>query len=181
MALTLAQGAQMVADTGYYNRIRSGMVRYARTVAAETLGSMGSAEFTKRKSLASRVLQNPDSMVTAFLAAVASDSGGSLTWFQPVNITSSTNANPSVVTTATAHGFAVGDMVEIKDHLVNGNINGVWTIATVGSSTTFTVPHPANGAGLATGWAMKQETDITVNFTIQNAWSNIAGTYAGEA
>jgi hypothetical protein len=180
MALTLGQGAQMVADLGYQSRIRSGMVRYARTVAAEAIGSMSGAEFVKRKELARRVLQSPDSWLTAFLAAVASDSAGSLTWYAPTLIASSTNANPSVITTASVHGLAVNDVVEIVGHAGNTNINGVWTVSAVGSTTAFTVPYPANAVGTATGFVMKQETDVTVNFTIQNAWSNIAGTYAGE-
>lgn len=180
MALTLGQGAQLVADPGYQNRIRSGMVRWSRSVMAEAQGGMTTNEYAKRKQLATRILQNPDSYLPSFVAAVAADSAGSLTWFQPTLITSSTNANPSVVTTATAHGISVGDVVEIRDHLVNTNINGVWTIATVGSTTQFTVPHPANGAGTASGSVMEMESDVTVNFTIQNAFSGIAGTWTGD-
>ena len=185
MALTLAQGAQMIGSVGYYNRVRSGMVRQARTVMAEAIGAAPlpttMTEFAKRKALAYRILTNPDGFVNSFLSAVAADSGASLTWYQPTNIASSTNANPSVVTTNVAHGLVVGDVVEIATHLVNTTINGVWTIATVGSSTTFTVPHPAAGAGVATGWVMKMETDITINFTIGTAFGNIAGTYSGES
>lgn len=179
MALTLSQGAQMVADVGYQARIRDGMVRWACTVMAEALNAGGQNAGTtgaKRKQLANRILTSPDAFLPAFLAVVASDPGGSLTWFQPTLITSSTNANPSVVTTASAHGIAVGDVVEIKDHLVNTNINGVWTVATVGSSTTFTVPYPANGAGGATGFAMEMDTDIAINFTIQNQFNAVANT-----
>lgn len=181
MALTLGQGAQMVADIGYQARVRSGMVRASRTVMTETIGSMTSSEFAKRKALATQVLRSPDPWVASFLAAVASDSAASLTWFQPVLISSSTNANPTVVTTATVHGLAVGDVVEIRDHAGNTNANGVWVVSVVGSTTTFTIPYPANAVGTATGWAMKQETDITVNFTIGTAFSGIAGTYTGDA
>jgi hypothetical protein len=181
VALTLGQGAQMVADVGYSARIRSGMVRYAGTVMAEALNANSQNPGTtgaKRKQLATRILQSPDTLLPAFLAVVASDPGASLSWFQPTLIASSTNANPSMVTTASVHGLAAGDVVEITGHLVNTAINGVWTIATVGSTTTFTVPMPANGAsgGGATGQVMKMETDVNINFTIQNQFSAVAGT-----
>jgi hypothetical protein len=186
VALTLAQGTQFIASAGYYNRVRSGMVRHARTVMAEAQGGMTVNEWAKRKILANRVLTGPDSMVNAFLSAVASDSAASLTWYQPTLISLSSNANPSVVTTATAHNLTVTDgsgnpvVVEIVGHAGNTNINGVWTVAAVGSATTFTVAHPANAAGTATGWVMRQESDLTVNFTLQSAWSGIAGTYTGD-
>lgn len=190
MALTLGQGAQVMASVGYYNRIRAAMVREARTVAAQLPSTQlpigaptytpSTAEFAKRKALAYRVMQNPDGHVNAFLSAYAADSAASLTWFQPVNIASSTNANPSVVTTNIAHGLVPGDVVEIANHLVNLNINGVWTLATA-SGSTFTVPFPATAAGLATGYVMKMDTDITVNITLQNAFNSIAGTYATES
>ena len=181
MALTLGQGAQLTASVGYQNRIRAGMIRWAVAVMAEAIGSMTTTMFAKRKQLAARVLTSPSAWVGPFTEMIGSDPGASLTWFNPVNIASSTNANPSVVTTAVAHGIAVGDVVEISNHLVNTNINGVWTIGTVGSSTTFTVPFAANGAGVATGTAMEMESDTAVNFTIQTNWSAMAGTYPGEA
>jgi hypothetical protein len=181
MALTLSQGAQLRADPGYRDRVYSAMTRYAVTVMAEAIGAQTSTVFAKRKQLAARILTSPSAWIDPFLAMISSDPGASLTWFAPVNIASSTNANPSVVTTAAAHGIAVGDVVEIQNHLVNTAINGVWTIATVGSSTTFTVPYAGNGIGGATGQTMEMETDITVNFTVQNNWNPMAGTYTGEA
>lgn len=57
----------------------------------------------------------------------------------------------------------------------------MWTLAVVGSTTTFTVPYAANGAGTATGQSMEMESDVTVNFTVQNNWNAMAGTYVGEA
>jgi hypothetical protein len=181
MALTLSQGAQMRADPGYRDRVYSAMTRYAVTVMAEAIGTQTSTVFAKRKALAARILTSPTAWIDPFLAMISSDPGASLTWYSPVSIASSTNANPSVVTTAAVHGLSVGDVVEIQNHLVNTNINGVWTIATVGSTTTFTVPYAANGAGGATGLVMKMETDVTLNFTLQNNWSAMAGTYTGEA
>lgn len=180
MALTLSQGAQMVADPGSSARVRSGMVRWAVTVMAEAIGAQTATVYAKRKLLANKILVNPDMWLAPFLAMVASDPGGSLSWFQPTQISSSTNANPSVVTTTAVHGLVVGDVVEITGHTVNTNINGVWTLATVGSTTTFTVPAPANGAGAATGLAMKLDTDVNINFTIQNNFNAMAGTFTGD-
>jgi hypothetical protein len=171
MALTLAQGAQMAADPGYLGRVRASMLRTAYTVRNETQGSLSTNAWVKRRAFAVKVLNSPDAYASAFLASLAADGGLSLTWYPPVSITSSTNANPSVITTSAVHGLVVGDVVEIQGHLVNTNINGVWTLATVGSTTTFTVPFAANGVGGATGTTMKQETDVTVNFTINNIFS----------
>jgi hypothetical protein len=181
MAFTLAQGEQFRLDAGYRARVYSGMTRHAATVMAEALNAGGQNPGTtgaKRKQLANRVLVSPSAWIDPFMAVIAADPGASLAWFPLINIASSTNANPSVVTTAVAHGIAVGDVVEIQNHLVNTAINGVWTIATVGSATTLTVPTAANGVGGATGQTMKMETDININFTLQNQWNNMANTGA---
>lgn len=180
MPLTLSQGAQVRLDPGYQSRVYSAMTRHALAVMPEAIGTMTTTVWAKRKALATKVLTSPSAWIDPFMAMYSSDPGASLTWWQPVSIASSTNANPSVVTTTAAHGLAVGDVVEIQGHAVNTNINGVWTIGTVGSATTFTVPYAANGAGAATGTAMEQDTDVTLNFTIQNNWNSMAGTYAGE-
>ena len=67
----------------------------------------------------------------------------------PVNIVSSTNANPIVVT-ATAHGLNTGDQVSINGHQVNTSANGTWT-ATRLSSNTYSIPVAGVGVGGATG------------------------------
>lgn len=56
-----------------------------------------------------------------------------------VAISSSTNATPIVITTSAAHGLVTGDYVNIVNHTVNTNANGVWKVGTVGSSTTFQI------------------------------------------
>jgi hypothetical protein len=71
----------------------------------------------------------------------------------PVNIVSSTNVNPSVVT-ATAHGFVTGEAVKISGHLVNTAINGLWVVTRL-TADTFSVPVAANGVGAATGTAVE--------------------------
>lgn len=179
MAFTLAQGEQFRVELGYRARVYSAMVRQAATVMAEALNANGQTPGTtgaKRKILANRVLTSPSAWIDPFMALLAADPGLSFTWFPQVNIASSTNANPSVVTTAAVHGIAVGDVVEIANHLVNTAINGVWTIATVGSTTTFTVPTAANGAGAATGQTMEMVSDVDLNFTLSAQWNAMANT-----
>lgn len=179
MALTLGQGAQLVADTSFINRVRVAMVRAATTVAGEAQGVQSSTKWAKRLQLANRVITSPDSTLTTFVAMVASDPGLSLTWYNPVTISSSTNANPIVVTTASAHSLTSSDVVEILNHLVNTNGNGTWPV-TVLSTTTFSIPQPGNGVGAATGTVQKMETDVNINFTISNQWNALAGVMSGE-
>lgn len=179
MALTLDQGAKLVADSSFISRIRCAMMRQATTVANEAMGAQSTTKWAKRTQLANRVITAPDAWVSMFVAMVASDPGLSLTWYAPINIASSTNANPSVITTAAAHSYSTGDVVEILNHATNTNANGTWVI-TVLSTTTFSIPQPANGAGTATGTVQKMETDVNLNFTIQNQWNAMAGVLSGE-
>ena len=178
MALTLAQGAQLVADASFISRVRCAMIKAAMSVSTESKGTLSPNAWVKRRQLATRILTSPDAYLGSFVAAVASDPGISLSWFAPVLITSSTNANPIVFTTAT-HSLTTGDVVEILNHLVNTNGNGTWPV-TVLSATTFSIPWPGNGVGGATGFVQKQETDVNINFTVNstvatNVFSAVAG------
>jgi hypothetical protein len=67
-----------------------------------------------------------------------------------IAIASSTNVNPTVITTAVAHGLVTGNQISILGHLVNTAANGTW-IVTVLSTTTFSIPVAGNGVGAATG------------------------------
>lgn len=78
-------------------------------------------------------------------------------WAQ-VPISSSTNANPIVITTSGNHGFTNGDTVGIEGHATNTNANGLWPV-TVLSLTTFSIPATGNGVGGATGYCV----DYSVN------------------
>ena len=91
---------------------------------------------------------------------------GSATWTDGprginINISSSTNASPIVVTTAAAHGLVTGDYLTIESHTVNTNANGVWQAGAIGSSTTFEILQiggantTGNGIGGATGTTAK--------------------------
>lgn len=179
MALTLGQGAQLVASTSFRNRVRGAMIRAAVAVSTELLGSLSNAAWVKRRHLSTRILTAPDSTLDSFVAAVAADPSTALTWFAPVNIASSTNANPAVITTAVAHGYTTGDVVEIANHLVNTNAVGTWVV-TVVTSTTYSIPQSANGVGAATGTSQKMETDANVKFTVDSVFSSIAGLEPGE-
>jgi hypothetical protein len=78
-----------------------------------------------------------------------------------VNIASSTNATPTVITTSAAHGLIEGDRVDIVGHQTNTAANGAW-YAHVLTPTTFALysgwsagsvatPVAGNGVGGATG------------------------------
>ena len=65
-------------------------------------------------------------------------------------ITSSTNATPIVVT-ATAHGYATGDLVTINGHATNTAANGTWTVTKITNDTFSLDGSVGNGIGGATG------------------------------
>jgi hypothetical protein len=71
-----------------------------------------------------------------------------------VNIASSTNASPIVVTTAAPHGFSAlgGDTVEVEGHLVNTAANGLWQITWVDTTHFSLNGSTGNGVGGATGY-----------------------------
>lgn len=69
------------------------------------------------------------------------------------NITAVTKANPGVLTTSVAHGFAIGQSVFIQN--VGGMIelnNNYYTIKTVPSTTTFTLEDSAGNVINTTGY-----------------------------
>jgi hypothetical protein len=179
MSLTLAQGAQMIASAGYAARVRGAMVRAALTVSTEVQGGLTSSAWLKRRQLAGQILKNPDAYLIDFQAAIAADQFTPLTWYNPTVISSSTNVNPSVITTGVVHGLTTGDVVEIVGHLVNTNVNGVW-VATVITTTTFSVPNAANGVGGATGTVMRMDTDSNLVSDANQVFSPIAGLLPGE-
>ena len=56
----------------------------------------------------------------------------------PLTITGATNATPIVCTTA-AHGYSVGDQVYIEGGTTMTSVNGLWRIASVPLTTTFSL------------------------------------------
>ena len=65
-------------------------------------------------------------------------------------ITSTSIANPSLVTTPAVHGLTTGDTVTISGVTGNDAINGTFAV-TVVSTTTFTITGQTGGAGTTTG------------------------------
>lgn len=74
-----------------------------------------------------------------------------ITFASTVSIASSTDANPIVITTATAHGLVTGETVHIDGHQTNTAANGVWEDVQVLLPTTFSIAATGNGVGGATG------------------------------
>jgi hypothetical protein len=75
-------------------------------------------------------------------------------------ITSSSTANPAVITTTAAHGLTTGDTVTISGVTGNDAINGTFAI-TVTAPTTFTITGQTGAAGAGTGglWTRGYNTD----------------------
>lgn len=73
----------------------------------------------------------------------------------PIAYASSTVANPSVVTTSTAHGLSVGQRVLVQSSSTAKQVQGMeFTVTAVGSDTTLTLGYldgSANGVGTAFG------------------------------
>lgn len=81
-----------------------------------------------------------------------------------LNIASSTNATPIVVTTSGAHTFQVGQKVKIEGHATNTAANGVQTIQAV-TSTTLTLQGTVGvGVGGATG-TVKLYSPVSIDYT----------------
>lgn len=77
---------------------------------------------------------------TEDLPAEAVYSDSCLTYDQPVNITGISQTNPTVVTTATAHGFTAADEVTISRVIGMGELNGnSYIVGPEPSETTFTL------------------------------------------
>ena len=107
-----------------------------------------------------------------------------------VNITSSSIANPTVITTATDHGLQTGDSVLIAGHTsVTPALDGAYTV-TVTGATTFTVPVNVSNDGTGgtvqrtsrRGWSAQNQvfscagTSVTV--TVQDSHEAVAGSFA---
>ena len=80
-----------------------------------------------------------------------------------VNISSSTNATPIVLTTA-AHSFVVGQRVRVSGHLVNTNANGDRYIQAVTGTTITLTGTIGSGIGAATG-TVKLYHPMTLKYT----------------
>lgn len=178
MAAQMCSQALLAQDQGFRNRVYVAMTAAAVAVAGEAVGVMTAGVYGKRQALAYAVLSNPLAYLERFAIGAASNStiGGDVVG--PITISGSTAANPSVVTTAAAHGMSTGDTVQILGHLINTAVNGQWTVTSV-TSTTYSVPVLGSGIGLGTGTSTKQPPDADItNFGPYSQWNKFAGVTA---
>jgi hypothetical protein len=177
MAAQMCSQAVLAADPGFRSRVYVALVASAVAVAGEAKAAMSDTVYSKRQLLAYAVLTSPQAFTERFAIMAASNGtiGGDVV--PPVSITSSTSANPSVVTTAAVHGMATGDTVAVAGHATNTAVNGQWTV-TVLTTTTFSVPVAGTAAGTG-GTSTKQPPDIDItNFGPFSMWNKAAGVTA---
>lgn len=105
-----------------------------------------------------------------------------------VNISSSTNATPIVVTTSSAHHLSPGDKVTVAGHTTNTNANGTWVVGTVGGgsgedgATTLQLLGAAgNGVGGATGTVQGLATGKAAVMRLGTGTTAVAKNGAGSA
>ena len=86
----------------------------------------------------------------------------------------------ATITTATAHGLVIGDLVEITNIVPTG-YRGTYTVVTVPTTTSFRIANTTTGSQTTAGNVQELEplfngliTDITGAF---NSWSNGNGLY----
>lgn len=186
MAL-LDQQYALAVSQAFKDRILVSMMSAAVAVQGEVVGAQSDTVYGKRQLLATAVLASPLAYVDRFAFGAASiTTGGSpeTDISNPVLITSSTAVNPSVVTTAAAHGMSTGDTVVIAGHATNTALNNSiagtpssWPV-TVLTTTTYSVPTAGTGAGTG-GTSTRQPADSTItNFGPFSQWSKFAGVTA---
>jgi hypothetical protein len=150
------------------------MIQSLSAVQGESQAAMTTIVYQKRQTYATAALSNLTGHLDRFAWGVASSAAIGATITSPVAIASSTAVNPSVITTGAVHGLTTGDTVAILGHAGNTALNGGW-IATVLTTTTFSVPTLGVAAGTATGTVTKQPTDNDVLFTVNSLISDFAG------
>lgn len=182
--VALCQEAALAGSQAFKDRIYVSMIAAAIAVQGEAVGAQSAAVYGKRQSLATTVLGNPLAYLERFVIGAAGNStiGGDIS--VPVVISSSTAVNPSVVTTAAAHGMTTGDTVVIAGHTVNTAINNstsgtpsAWPVTSL-TSTTYSVPTLGTGAGSG-GTSTRQPSDSNItNFGPFSQWNKFAGVTA---
>lgn len=83
---------------------------------------------------------------TTFTSTTMTEAEGS-----SANISSSSTANPTVITTATNHGLSAGQYVVIAGHTSTPDINGKWKVERIVSVTQFTIAANVTAGGGAAG------------------------------
>lgn len=151
------------------------MMVAAVAVQGEAIGAFTVQQYQKRQALARAVFVNPDGYKQRFANAVAANTTVANGVGALVLITSSTNANPIVVTTSAAHGLAAADCIVIANHTINTNANGGWVVVSAPTTTTFSIGMNGNGVGLNTGTVRKNPPDADIQFTVNSVWDDLSG------
>lgn len=162
---------KLANDQAFLDQVRVAMMTAAVAIQGEAVAPNTNGVFQKRQQLSTKVLNDPDNYVGRFSLAVIANA--TIVRGAPIQIASSTAANPSVVTTSAAHGLATGDVVMISNHAGNLNANGPWTV-TLGTTTTFTIPLLGTAAGTL-GTVMKMPTDAAIQNQVNAIFNDIAG------
>jgi hypothetical protein len=68
-----------------------------------------------------------------------------------LNISSSTNTSPIVITTSANHGLTTGDSVDVFSHQTNTAANGIWDCTVTALNKLSLNGSVGNGVGVATG------------------------------
>ena len=168
VAMTLKNGSTYVSHKGpgantedTSSTTRFGITEFAPFTLTSPNG--GESFFVGQNDTASKITWSAASSVGAHNWQLQYSTASST-----LNIQSSTNATPIVITTTAVHGLSSGESVVISGHTVNTNANGTWTIISTGASTFSLIGSTGNGVGGATG---------TVTY---RAWTN-AGSWCGSA
>jgi hypothetical protein len=172
---SLSDQSALAENLVFRARVRLALIAAATAVAGEAVGGMGPEKFNKRQRLALSVLTNVESYVPRFAYGCATNATVAGGYGPPVLITSSTNANPIVITTTAVHGLTAADCIEVAGHAVNTNANGGWVAVTVPTTTTLTITQAGNGVGGATGTVRKMPPDTDIAFTLTTLWDDVAG------
>lgn len=84
-----------------------------------------------------------------------------------INIVSSTNASPIVLTLPTGHGILTGQQVIVVGHLINTAANGTWTVGAVTATTIALTGSTGNGLGGATGTVTRGATPALADRVVE--------------
>lgn len=174
MADLFVKQTALATDVTFQSRVRAAMFIALVATQGEAVGGMSSTVYQKRQTFAEKALANATAYVERFSWATATNSNVGAVITNPVAIASSTAVNPAVVTTGAVHGLTSGDTVVIVGHATNTSLNGGW-IATVLTTTTFSIPVLGIAAGSATGTATRQPTDVDIQVTVNGLISDFAG------
>jgi hypothetical protein len=177
MADLYSKQAALAGNSTFRARVELAVFDTMVAVEGEAQAAMGNIKWQKRQQYALAVLTNPAIYLDRWVKAVAEDATVGAAINNPVSITSSTNANPTVLTVPSGHGIVAGDTVDVVGHAVNTNANGGWIVSAT-TATTITLPTAGNGAGTATGTVTKQPTDIQINSAITARIDKFAGVQA---